>query len=174
MREKLSKRAQKFYRTNPEAYLELKEIEQRGTRICPGCEKEVELSLLECPECGHILRTSRWKDAWKWILGATLLLLLGSGGFMILFFGNIPACDDPEVYQRLRGEFDHSLYATTLKLVSDSVMYYGPTQGMRLFQDRNCRALIETSEGAGVHVEYFLEHRLFQHHGMTMQIIPEQ
>ena len=69
MREKLSKRAQKFYRTNPEAYLELKEIEQRGTRICPGCEKEVELSLLECPECGHILRTSRWKDAWKWILG---------------------------------------------------------------------------------------------------------
>ena len=51
MREKLSRRAQKFYRTNPEAYLELKEIEQRGTRICPGCEKEVELSLLECPEC---------------------------------------------------------------------------------------------------------------------------
>ena len=96
MREKLSKRAQKFYRTNPEAYLELKEIEQRGTRICPGCEKEVELSLLECPECRHILRTSRWKDAWKWILGGTLLLMLGSGGSMILFFGNIPACDDPE------------------------------------------------------------------------------
>ena len=98
MREKLSKRAQKFYRTKPEAYLELKVLEPRGTRICPGCEKEVELSLLECPECGHILRTSRWKDAWKWILGATLLLLLGSGGSMILFFGNIPACDDPEVY----------------------------------------------------------------------------
>ena len=168
MREKLSKRAQKFYRTNPEAYLELKEIEQRGARICPGCKKEVELSLLECPECGHILRSSRWKDTWKWILGGTLLLMLGSGGSMILFFGNIPACDDPEVYQRLRGEFDHSLYATTLKLVSDSAMYYGPTQGMRLFQDRNCRALIETSEGAGVHVEYLLEHRFFRHHGMTM------
>ena len=94
MREKLSRRAQKFYRTNPEAYLELKEIEPRGTRICPGCEKEVELNLLACPECGHILRTSRWKDAWKWILGATFLLLLGSGGSMICLLYTSPSPRD--------------------------------------------------------------------------------
>ena len=173
MREKLSKRAQKFYRTNPEAYLELKEIEQRGTRICPECEKEVELNLLECPECGHILRNSRWKDAWKWILGSVILLFIGTGGFMILFFGNIPTCDDPHTLQRLRGEFDHTLYATTLKLVSESVMSYGPQEGILLFQNRNCRALINIQEGSEVHVEYLLEHHFFQEPGMTVQILAE-
>ena len=111
-------------------------------RICP-CNKiryyDLGREKLECPECGHILRNSRWKDAWKWILGSVILFFIGTGGFMILFFGNIPTCDDPHTLQRLRGEFDHTLYATTLKLVSESVMSYGPREGMLLFQNRNCR-----------------------------------
>ena len=173
MREKLSKKAQKFYRTNPEAYLELKEIEQRGTRICPECEKEVELNLLECPACGHILRHSLWKDAWKWTLGLMIIILTGSGASMVLFFGNIPPCDDPYILQKLRGEFDHTLYATTMKLVSESVMPYSPPQGMLLFQNRKCKALVETDEKSEVHVEYLLVHHFFKEPGMTIQIIAE-
>ena len=87
MREKLSKGAQKCYRTNPEAYLELKEIEQRGTRIVqvvkrrnqpagmPRVRTHSENLTLE----GY-LEMDPWGDP----------SVDARRGFLILFFGNIP------------------------------------------------------------------------------------
>ena len=102
-----------------------------------------------------------------------IIILIGSGGSMVLFFGNIPPCDDSYTIQKLRGEFDHTLYATTLKLVSESVMPYSPPQGMLLFQNRKCKALVETQEKSEVHVEYLLVHHYFQEPEITIKIIAE-
>ena len=123
--------------------------------------------------CGLILRNSRWLDECKWIFGLIIIILIGSGVSIVLLFGNIPPCDDPHTLQKLRGEFDHTLYATTLKLISESVMPYGPPQGIRLFQNRKCKALVETQEKSEVHLEYLLIHHYFQEPEMTIQIIAE-
>ena len=118
--EDLSRRAQKFYHNNPEAYIELQEIQQRGFRICSECQSEIALKQTECPGCGRKLRKPSYAGLSKWILGVFLFLSISSAITAIIVLGKVPCCDSSASLALLRKQFDHSLYATTFGLISSS------------------------------------------------------
>ena len=171
--EDLSRRAQKFYRNNPEAYIELQEIQQRGSRICSECQTEIALKQTECPGCGRQLRKPRYTVFSKWILGAFLILSISSAITAIIVLGKVPCCDASVSLALLRKQFDHSLYATSFGLISSSASAYGPEQGLLLFRDRLCRGIIETENGSGFQLEFTLEHRTGSSPGLKYSIISD-
>lgn len=171
--DRLSKRARKFYREHPGAYLEMKGFRERGSRPCPGCGEEVSFESFTCPECGRTLRKYRGRGIFLALMAGALLLLLAAGSVMLFVLGRTPECDDPESLELLRERFDFSLYASTLGLKSVSALVYGIPEGGGMFSDRYCRGLVALEDGREVHLEYTIVYRFAEHPQIKFKLVSE-